>query len=104
MSVIRIVSSTMGQSSPASVAEGTGKYYRYNGKQPIRPEARDEVHPANAKATAGRAARLAEYGRLCSEEGLSRKEAAKRLGICLSTAAEYEREIKRQRGGNSGAG
>ena len=99
MSVIRSTFTTMGQSSPASVAEGTG-YYTYNGDQPLKKEAPAEPSPQNAKASAGRAARLAEYARLRLKEKLTKQEAARQIGICISTAHAYEREIQEQQRGD----
>ena len=90
---IKIVSSTMGVSTPASVAEGTG-WYRYNGKQPLKADP-DGTLPQNAKATAGKQQRMAEYARL-RLEGASKDEAAERIGIKASTAAYYEREYQDQ--------
>ena len=63
MSVIRVISSTMGVSSPASVAVGTG-YYVYKGDQPYIPPAPATPLPQNVKTIAGKQARIAEYIRL----------------------------------------
>ena len=91
---IKITASTMGISTPASVAEGTG-YYRYRGKQPETETRPGETLPQNAKATAGKRQRMAEYARL-RLEGVSKDEAAERIGIKASTAAYYERDFKDQ--------
>ena len=63
MSVIRVISSTMGVSSPASVAVGTG-YYVYKGDQPYIPPAPAKPLPQNVKTIAGKQARIAKYIRL----------------------------------------
>jgi hypothetical protein len=92
---IRPTYSTMGQSTPASVAEGTG-YYRYNGDQPYVKAAPAGTLPQNAKAITAKQRRIAEFGRLLTEEKLTREQAAERLGISRSTARYYENDLKDQ--------
>ena len=106
----KVTASTMGVSSPASVADdaddasGGYHYKRDPTWTPNDPRYRDdaqapsELCSQNAVRSAGKRQRLAEFARLTTEEGLTQTQAAARLGICLSTAQEYAREIKRQRG------
>lgn len=105
MSTIRVTASTMGVTTPASVAAGTG-WYRWRGN-PAWPgghrEPETAEHPQNARAAAGRRTRLAEWERLRVEEHLTREQAATRMGIQRSTAGSYERHLKnRQRDGEAG--
>ena len=102
---IKVTALTSGQPTPASV--GNGKPYRYRGDPNWTPgdgryrdgaEPPSELCSQNAVRSAGKRQRLAEFARLTTEEGLTQTQAAARLGICLSTAQEYAREIKRQRG------
>jgi hypothetical protein len=88
---IKVISSTMGVSSPASVAEGTG-YYRYKGDQPYRGPERSPMARAGDHLSRGKAARFAEYCRLRDEEHLSPAEAGERLGLAAKTGQAYERE------------
>ena len=100
MAVIRATFTTMGQSSPASL--GLGKPYRYNGDKPHVPPAPAEVRPADATRMRTRAERIAEYGRLQTEEGLSPEEAAERVGAFgRTTRRVYELAFQeqQQRGG-----
>ena len=90
---IRPVSTTMGVSTPASVAEGT-RYYRYNGDQPYRGPDRSRDLPQNAKAMSAKQRRMAEYNRLQLEEHLTKEQAAERIGISPSTMHYYERAFK----------
>jgi hypothetical protein len=89
---IRPISTTMGQSSPASVASGTG-YYRYRGNQPDKKTPPSEPLPQNRNATAAKRKRVAEYTRR-RLEGESKEQAAAALGIKASTASYYERAFK----------
>jgi hypothetical protein len=92
---IRPTFTTMGQSTPASVAEGTG-YYRYRGKQPHQESPPSSPLPQDVKATTAKQMRIAEFGRLLTEENLTREQAAERLGISRSTARYYENDLKDQ--------
>jgi hypothetical protein len=92
---VKVTYSTMGVSTPASVAEGTG-YYRYRGKRPHQESPPSSPLPQNIKATTAKQKRVAEYARLRLEEELTKEEAAERLGISSSTAAYYERDLKDQ--------
>jgi len=99
---IKITASTMGVSSPASVAAGT-RYYRYKGNKPLAKEA-GAPPPQNAKAMTGRRARVAEYKRLRLDEGLTKEQAAERIGISRSAGRYYELEFQaeQQGGGRDG--
>ena len=92
MSVIRVISSTMGVSSPASVAVGTG-YYVYKGDQPYIPPAPAKPLPQNVKTIAGKQARIAKYIRL-RLDGADKYEAAAQLGVGRSTRRVYERHFR----------
>lgn len=93
---IRPVSTTMGISTPASRAEGTG-YYTYRGKQPHRPPRESVQLPQNVKASNARQKRIDRYCEL-RLAGKSRTEAGDELGVCDSTSKAYEAEFKdRQR-------
>ena len=91
---VRVTYSTMGQSTPATVAEGT-RYYTYGGKQPLEAQSKAETLPQNRIASAAKRARFAEYTRR-RLAGESKAEAAEHLGIKASTAAYYERDFKEQ--------
>lgn len=98
---IRPVYSTMGQQSPASVAEGTG-YYRYRGNQPLRgPDAPSPMARTDNRQSREKAARFAEFRRLREQENpLTVLEAGERVGIAVNTARAYERErLEQRRGG-----
>ena len=97
---IRPVYSTMGQQSPASVAEGTG-YYRYRGNRPLRgPDAPSPFARPGNRQSKEKAERFAEFCRLVEQEGLTPAEAGIRIGIAANTARAYERErLDQQRGG-----
>jgi response regulator of citrate/malate metabolism len=92
---VKVTYSTMGVSTPASVAEGTG-YYRDRGKQPHQETGPSSPLPQNIKATTAKQKRMAKYTRLRLEEELSKEEAAERLGISRSTARYYENDLKDQ--------
>jgi hypothetical protein len=105
---IRVTASTMGVSTPATLAEDAGgTYYKYRGDSRWTPnDARyrlpDKPHPQNTRTSTERAGRLAEYGRL-RLEGTSSEAAAERLGLARSTRGQYEREFQaQQRGGDRG--
>jgi len=114
VSTIRVSYSTMGQSSPATVrddaGDGEGGYYHYKRDPdwfpndpryyPERAEAPDELHPANAKAMAGRKERLAEFAGYL-DQGLTAQQAGKLIGIAPKTAKAYERELKDQQRGET---
>jgi len=101
---IRPVSSTMGVSTPATVGEGA-RPYRYRGIKDWTPNDsryRDlpaKPHPQNARTSAERAARVAEYARLRLEEKATPEEAADRLGLGRSTRGQYDREFRAQQQG-----
>lgn len=106
MAMIRPVSTTMGVSTPATVAEDAGAGgYKYRGDPdwtPGDPRYREpgkgEPLPQNARATTGKRQRMAEYTRL-RLEGASKDQAAAEIGISSSTAGYYERDFQdRQRG------
>ena len=103
---------TMGQSSPASVAEdardaaeGDG-YYRWRKTPGWTPgcdrEAGDgQPHQPNAKAIASRAERIDKYCELRAadkdmKDADSRKAAERLLGIGRSAGKDYEREYQRR--------
>jgi hypothetical protein len=95
MAVIRSTFTTMGVSDAASLS--TVGWYRYNGDKPLeKPELPSPPKSQNVKAATARQKRLAEFGRLLTEEKLTWEQAAERLGICLSTARHYDRELKDQ--------
>jgi hypothetical protein len=95
MTAFKITASTMGVSTPASRAEGT-RYYRYNGKHPLKEEDRPSSPlPQNVKATSAKERRMAEFTRR-RLAGESKEVAAAALGIRPSTASYYEREFQDQ--------
>ena len=94
----KVTASTMGVSSPASVAAGTG-YYRYRGNQP-EPPPRSEPLPQNIKATAGKRERFARYCAL-RLDGKSRAEAAQEIGVHISTARYYEADFQEWQDGET---
>ena len=102
--------STMGKSSPASVALDAGriKAYRYRGNPDWIPgQDRDEddgqQHRPNAKAIAGRANRIDKFCELL-DGGKDRKEAEKFLGIGRSAGKDYHNEyLRRKQQGESDA-
>lgn len=93
MSVVRIVSSTVGQSSPASI--GIGKPYRWRGIPGWEPgndryDGEADPHPANVARRAGRAARLDEYSRR-RLAGETPEQAQAGMRIAPGTRRDYER-------------
>lgn len=91
----KVIGSTMGVSTAASIAKGTG-YYTYRGKQPYR-ESPPEALPQNASATAAKRERVAEYTRR-RLAGQTKEEAAAAIRIRASTMGYYERNFQdRQR-------
>ena len=101
MPLIRVSYSTMGQSTPASVAEGTG-WYTYKGKKPHRPEEIRGGHgpgPGHRNSKESKAERLRQF-REHIEAGLSAAEAGKLIGIAPKTARTYANELKEQQRGD----
>lgn len=101
---IKPVSTTSGQSSPSTVAEDAGRTGGYKYRKdpdwvPGHPRYREPRPdagplPQNVKATTARQKRLAEFGRLLTEEKLTAKQAAERMQISASTAGYYVRELQ----------
>lgn len=89
-----MTASTMGVSTPASRAEGTG-YYRYRGNQPHQEFPASAPLPQNVKATTAKEKRVAEYTRLRLDD-VPKEEAAARIGVKASTASYYERDFQDQ--------
>lgn len=89
---IKPLMTTMGVSTPASVAEGT-RYYTYNGDQPYHGPDRSRDLPQNAKAMSAKQKRMAEYVRLRLKK-VPKEQAAEQIGISPSTMHYYEREFK----------
>lgn len=108
---IKVSYSTMGQASPATVADDAGRTggYRYR-KDPTRtpdcpeyiplaerdPSTTDEdgdLHPANAKAMASRKERVARYCEL-RDEGIPKAEAAAEVQVGRTAAKVYEGEYQ----------
>jgi hypothetical protein len=96
MAVIRATFTTMGQSSPATVAEGTG-YYVYGGDKPHKETGKSRMARDRTHVSKDKAARFAEFCRLVEQDNLSVAEAGERLGIAINTARSYERERKARR-------
>lgn len=97
---IKVTHSTMGVSTPATVAEGAG-YYRYKRDPLWTPN--DGRYPREAVTgpavcRADRAARLAEFARYL-EQGLTAQQAGQLVGIAAKTARTYERELREQQRG-----
>jgi hypothetical protein len=91
---VKVTAITSGQSSRASL--GNGKYYRYNGKHPLKEEDRPSSPlPQNIKATTAKERRMAEFTRR-RLAGETKDAAAAALGIRPSTASYYEREFQDQ--------
>jgi hypothetical protein len=98
----RVAATTTGRVSPGYEHMAGG--YKYRGDPDWKPgdmryrEPRPaEPLPQNAKVSAGRAQRLAEYARLRLAD-VSKEQAAAQLGISRSTGRMYEREFRQQRG------
>ena len=101
MAPIRVTASTMGVSTPATVSEDAGAGYYHFKRDPswtpgdarYREDSPGTPYPHVVKGTAARAERLARY---CGYrlEGKSRGEAAELVGICESTARQYEQEFR----------
>jgi len=92
---IKVTATTMGVSTPASVAEGT-RWYRYRGGQPGNEPSPAEPQPQNAKATAMRAERLRRYF-AARDAGKSEAEAAVEAGGRETAGRAYEAEYQEQR-------
>jgi hypothetical protein len=108
----KVVSSTMGVSTPDLDA----KPYRWRGVPGWRPGDARFREPAPRRATeaelaglreasrlnsAGRAARIAEFARLCAEEGMTPPEAGREIGVTAPTARAYWRAIQKQQQGEA---
>jgi hypothetical protein len=93
---VRVISSTMGQSSPASVTGDAGYYHfqRDPSWTPNDPRYRDEIRPAGAAA--GRAVKAKErrFREFCAHRDAGRPvtEAGGFVGVSVATARSYERE------------
>lgn len=101
MSTVKVVSSTMGQSSPASAAEGReGGWYKYKRDPRWKPnDGRYPEDPAPAAPAATEAvisAREERYRKFCGyrDEGKTVAEAGDLLEVTITTARAYERERK----------
>jgi len=92
---IKVTATTMGVSTPASVAEGA-RWYRYRGGQPDNEPSPAEPQPQNAKATAMRAERLRRYF-AARDAGKSEAEAAAEAGVRETAGRAYEAEYQEQR-------
>ena len=91
---IKVTSTTMGQQSRASL--GNGKPYRWHGLEPGQETPEPAPRGCNAKASARRQERIAEYARL-RLGGASKEEAGRQVGLrSLSAVADYEREFQEQ--------
>lgn len=104
---IRPVYSTMGQQSPATVADDAGRtggylYKKDPQRTPDHPDyvpladrepERAEPLPQNKAASAEKQRKFAEYTRL-RLAGVPKAEAAAQVGIKPSTARDYEGEFK----------
>jgi hypothetical protein len=101
MGLIRATFTTMGQSSPASVAEGTG-YYVYGGDKPHQETGKSRMARDRSHVSKDKAGRFAEFRRLVEQDNLTVAEAGERLGIAINTARSYERERKAQQRRESG--
>lgn len=97
---IKPVSTTMGVSTPATLAEGTHDY-TYRGKKPYLGPDNSRQLTQNAEGLAARRKRIAEYCELRSE-GKSRTEAGAGIGICDSTSKAYEAVFQDRQRGESG--
>lgn len=105
MNGFKVVASTMGRSTPATVSvdadSGESGYYRWHkmpGWVPNDPRCRRPEAPSGPAALkADKAARLAEFaGHL--ERGLTAQQAGTLMGLAAKTARTYERELQeRQR-------
>ena len=90
----KVTASTMGVSTPATVAEGT-RYYRYNGDQPDKKAPPGGGLPQNRIASAAKRKRMAEYTRLRLAD-VSKEDAAAAIEISASTMGYYERDFLAQ--------
>ena len=82
---IQATSPTLGRS-----ARGEHKPYRYGGTQPFEPE---PAPRPETRAQTSRAARIRRYAELRAE-GKTPQEAGEILGVCWSTARDYEQALK----------
>jgi hypothetical protein len=98
---VKMTALTSGQSSPASVATGTG-FYRWRGHAdwtPNDPRFREETSGAPAVCKAEKAVRLKEFAGYL-EQGLTAQQAGRLIGIAAKTARTYERELQEQQRGD----
>ena len=104
MPVIRVISTTMGVSTPASIAEGTG-YYTYKGDPNWIPGARRDDDewaarghgpgPSHRNSAEEKAKRFEVFCAAREEDPQpSVTEAGRRAGIAAKTAHRYEQERK----------
>ncbi len=99
----KVISSTMGRSTPSTVAEDAGRDsgYRWRkipGWTPGDRRYRDsggDPPPHNTKAVSAKQQRMARYAE-CRADGMTREQAAEQVEIGLDTARTYEREIREQ--------
>ena len=93
----KVTFSTMGVSTPASVAEGT-RYYTYGGDQPLR-----ESRPPAAAIAKARTAKEKRFRVFCAhrEAGKTVAEAGELAEVSICTARTYEREREALRTGET---
>ena len=99
MPLIKVSYSTMGQSTPASVAEGTG-WYRYKGKKPLQEEkATRGGHGPGPGHRNSRESKAERFRVFCEHraDDVPVTEAGELAGVTAKTARTYERERKEQR-------
>ena len=105
MRAIKVAFSTMGQSSPATVAEDAGRNagYRWRGIPGWQPgfDPDADTTPSQDSHRQGRLERIAKFEKhygLLRRDGWSKRpailEAGRRVGVGEATAYEYERHVR----------
>jgi len=98
----KVTASTMGQSSPASVAGDGSRGYRWRGNEdwePNHPDYREEKPSSGPAAQRSeKAARLAEFAGYLAD-GCSAQQAGRLMGLAPKTARTYARQLAEQQRG-----